>query len=154
MIRFKLLEHGVTLHTPSGKMDLKNPIDDLLIGILSEISSYDNKVRTERSRLGKLNRIKQGFWLGGPPPYGYKVVDKKLVVNEEESKWVEFIFEQYRDGQPIREIRMSLMENGVHTRRNNPTWSFGSITQLFHNTHFSGYYEMTDKLSGQTIRIV
>ena len=33
-------------------------MDDLLVGLLSEISQYDNKLRTERFRLGKLKRVK------------------------------------------------------------------------------------------------
>jgi len=35
VIRYKLLAHGVTLHTASGQMKLKNPVDDLMLGILS-----------------------------------------------------------------------------------------------------------------------
>ena len=49
VIRYKLLAFGVTLHTASGQMTLKNPVDDLMLGILSEISQYDNRIRAERS---------------------------------------------------------------------------------------------------------
>ena len=66
VIRFKLLEYGVTLHTASGQMNLKNPVDDLMLGILSEISQYDNRIRAERSRLGRFQKVQQGNWKGGP----------------------------------------------------------------------------------------
>jgi len=94
MIRFKLIKNDVTLHTPTGKQVLSDPQTNLMLGILSEISQYDNQLRTERFRLGKLKRIKQGGWMGGPPPYGYSLDNSKLVPNEEEQKWVKHIFEK------------------------------------------------------------
>ena len=98
MIRFKLIKNEVTLHTPTGKQILSDPQTNLMLGIMSEISQYDNQLRTERFRLGKLKRIRQGGWMGGPPPYGYSLDNSKLVSNEEEQKWVKHIFESYKNG--------------------------------------------------------
>lgn len=153
VIRLKLVKNDVTLHTSQGVYPLSDPMNKLLLGILSEISSYDNQLRTERSRLGKLNRVKQGFWKGGPPPFGYKIEDKKLVENKDESKWVKFIFESYRDNHSARWIKQELLKNGVFTRRNNPVWSLGSIEKILSNTQYSGYYNYTDKKSGETVRV-
>ena len=126
LIRLKLLQRDVTLHTVGGIFQLSNPTDKLMLGILSEISSYDNALRAERSRLGKLNRIRQGYWMGGPPPFGFKIEGKKLVPESEEAKWVKFIFKSYSEGATVLKIRRHLMENGVKTRRNRTGWSFGS----------------------------
>lgn len=151
-IRFKLNNNGVNLYTSNSSFNSDSYTDDLLLGILSEISAYDNKLRTERSRLGKLNKIKQGNWLGGPPPFGYQIENKKLVINQEESKWVRFIFEQIVNQKTTREIKNLLLMNGVLTRRNNVVWSLGSIEKLITNTHYIGYYDVTDKKSGETVR--
>lgn len=69
MIRYKLNQNKILLYTGSdpNPIDLQNPMDDLLVGLLSEISQYDNKLRKERFRLGKLKRVKQGGWMGGTP---------------------------------------------------------------------------------------
>lgn len=154
MIRFKLIKNNVTLHTPTGKQILSDPQTNLMLGILSEISQYDNKLRTERFRLGKLKRIRQGGWMGGPPPYGYQIEESKLVPNEEEQKWVQFIYERYKDGDSIDDIRNKLLHNGIVTRRGNAVWSHGSIDKLLTNTHYEGYCSYTDKQSEETIRIV
>jgi len=91
-IRIALQKQGVKLYTKDGEFDLTNPQDKLLKTILDGIAQYDNSLRTERSRLGKLNKIRQGFWMGGPPPFGYKIQDGKLVENSEESQWVRKIY--------------------------------------------------------------
>jgi len=152
-IRLTLKKNQVKLYTSNGVHDLNNPIDKLLFGILQEVSSYDNYLRSERSRLGKVKRIKQGFWMGGPPPFGYQVVDKKLEPHKDESKWVKFIFEQYSSGKSVREIKLDLLKSGVKTRRNKSVWSHGSIEKLLTNTHYGGYYVVTDHKSGEVMRV-
>lgn len=153
IIRLKLVKHDVTLHTSSGVFSLANQLDKLLLVIMSEVSSYDNYLRAERSRLGKIKRIQQGFWMGGPPPFGYLIENKQLVPNSKESKWVEFIFESYRDKKTIRYIKNELLANGVTTRRGNTVWSLGSIEKLLTNTHYGGFYYVTDKKTQDTMRV-
>lgn len=152
LIRLKLLQHQVTLHTASGIFQLTNPTDKLMLGILSEISSYDNALRAERSRLGKMNRLRQGYWMGGPPPFGFKIEGKKLLVNPDEAKWVKFIFKSYCEGMTVYRIRSHLMEHGVKTRRHRNVWSLGSLEALLTNTHYSGHYTVMDRKSGEVIR--
>jgi DNA invertase Pin-like site-specific DNA recombinase len=127
VIRLRLVKAKVTLHTSGGVFNLSNPMDKMLLGIMSEFSTYDNAIRSERSLLGKNERVKQGFWLGGPPPFGYRLESKKLVEEPKESKWVKFIYESYKDKWTTRAIRQELMRNGVLTRRGNVAWSLGSI---------------------------
>lgn len=153
LIRLLLIKNDVHLHTPTGEQILSDPTTNLMLGIMSEFSQYDNLIRTERFRLGKIKKIKDGFWKGGPPPYGYKLSDGLLEVNLEESQWVIKIHEWYRDGLSVDEIRTELMTNGVITRRGNPTWSHGSINSLLKNTHYDGYWTFTDKKSDQTVRV-
>lgn len=153
-IRWKLYDADVVLHTAKGPIDLRgNPQDELLFGILSEISAYDNKLRAERSRMGKLNRVRQGGWLGGPPPYGYRVEEKKLVENPDESQWVKKIFGWYSKGKSPAWIKVQLDTNGVVPRRKKSAWSIGSINALLKNTHYIGHYTFTDKVSEETIEV-
>jgi site-specific DNA recombinase len=153
LIRLKLVQNNVTLYTSQGVYLLSDPMNKLLLGIMSEISSYDNTIRAERSRLGKMNRVRQGFWLGGPPPFGYQLHDKKLVENPDESKWIRFIYESYRDGKTARWIKQELLRNGVRTRRNKSVWSLGSIEKVLSNTHYSGYFYYHDKKTDEKIRV-
>jgi DNA invertase Pin-like site-specific DNA recombinase len=153
VIRLKLVKYDVTLHTSSGVFSLANQLDKMLLVIMSEVSAYDNYLRTERSRLGKIKRIQQGYWMGGPPPFGYFIEEKKLVPNPDEKKWVKFIFNAYRDKKSTRHIKNQLLINGVKTRRGNAVWSLGSIEKLLTNKHYGGFYYVTDKKTQETISV-
>lgn len=153
VIRYKLLAHGVTLHTASGQMKLKNPVDDLMLGILSEISQYDNRIRAERSRLGRFHKVQQGNWKGGPPPFGYRLSNRRVEIDSFESVWVQKIYNWYCSGSSVKEIQSFLSRQGVLTRRGNSQWSLGSIQLILRNPFYSGYFDYTDKMVGETVRI-
>lgn len=153
IIRITLIQNNVILYTIGGEYSLSDPTTNLLIGVLSEFSQYDNQLRTERLRAGKFSRVQEGYWHGGAPPYGYRLENHKLVPEETEVKWVKFIFEKYKSGLTIDEIRTELLTNGVLTRRGKAVWSHGSISALLTNTHYSGYYYFFDKKIQEQVRI-
>jgi site-specific DNA recombinase len=154
MIRLILIQNDVHLHNPTGEQILTDPQTNLMLGILSEFSQYDNQIRAERSRIGKLNRVKDGEWHGGPTPFGYELgKNNKLVPNKTEAKAVRFIYESYSKGATQQQIADDLLKKGVLTRRGNAIWSDASLRLLLRNTHFGGYYFYTDKKSGETVRV-
>ena len=74
-IKNAIIKNGVMLYTKDGTYDLNNPTDKLLKSFLDGVAEYDNAIRAERTRLGKLNKVRNGGWYGAPPPYGYELVD-------------------------------------------------------------------------------
>lgn len=153
IFRYECNKQGVTLYNKEGKYDLANPQDQFLKQILDAVGQFDNAQRAERTRLGKVARIRQGFWMGGPPPFGYEIKDRKLIVNDAEAKWVRVIFERYVDKVALIDIKIELDRNGVEPRRKRGTWTLGSLQALMRNTHYIGYWEFCDKKTGEQIRV-
>lgn len=155
LIRKRLTENDVTLYVGEGnKWDLSSPMDEFIFGVMSEVSKYDNAIRTERLRRGKLSKIKNGFWIGGPPPYGFEIFESKLVPNDSEMKWVKKMYEMYADGDSLYDISLFLSKNGVLSRRGKVLWNDNTIKNVLTNTHFEGYYDYTDKKLGETVRCI
>lgn len=144
-------KHGVKLHTNALTTDFTNEQDMFLRRILDAVSTYENTMRVIRSRLGKIRRIREGFWYGAPPPYGYKIENKKLVPDEKERKTVKLIFDEFYKGTPIIKIKGMLDRKGILARRGNP-FATGSIHRLMKNTHYVGYFSYHDKVYEETIR--
>jgi DNA invertase Pin-like site-specific DNA recombinase len=145
--------NGVTLYTKDGTYDLSNSTDQFMKKIMDAVAELDNAQRAERSRLGKLARVKQGHWLGGLPPFGYSVEKKRLVVNKDEAEWVKRIFTEYANQTPTIDIKVLLDSNGVKPRRGGKGWAIGSIQALLRNTHYLGFWEYNDKRSGESVQV-
>lgn len=153
MFRYECQKHGVMLYTKDGQLDLSNPSDKLLKHLLDGIAEFDNAVRSERTRLGKLNRVAAGYWHGGPPPFGYRIEAKKLVVEENEAEWVRKIFDESFNGISILAIKKMLDSKGVVPRRGKGLWSLGSIQALLKNNHYVGHYSFKDKKAESEIEV-
>jgi site-specific DNA recombinase len=154
IIREKLKKNGVKLYVKEGtSFDLSDPNDELIQSILERFSIFDNQIRTDRLRRGRLSSIKNGGWKGGVSPFGYSLSNKKIVINPNESKWVETIYKMYSDGKSIYQIRKTLMENNVLSKRGNLLFSEGSIRKILDNTVYEGFYFYSDKKLNETIRV-
>ena len=155
-IRQKMVKNNVVLYTSNGKHTTTDFMENMILGILSEVSQYDNKVRTERSRLGKIEVVKKNYWRGGDTPFGYKLESdgkgNKLVENKTESKWVQFIHTEYSKGTPLKEIKALLEKNQIKTRRENEKWSMGSLQVILKNQTYLGFDHFTDKKTNLTIK--
>ena len=152
-IRYEMNKHGVVLYTKDGMYDLNNPHDAFTRQILDATSQLENALRTDRSRLGKLQRARMGFWHGGAPPYGYKIEDKKLTPHEEESKWVKRIFNDYSKGISLVDIKTLLDTSGVSPRRKGSFWAMGSLQMILRNSVYIGRYIYKDKKSEETVEV-
>lgn len=155
-IRYTIKDNDVLYYsgTDSTPVDLTDPTDNLLFGILSELASFENDQRTRRLHTGKFNRVKEGKWLGGPALFGYRVAsDKTLEIEPTEAKWVKIAHEYVAQGKTMRDIRELFRENFVRTRRGNMVWSLGSIEKMLQNTHHGGHYVVTDHRENKTYRI-
>ena len=134
------------------RFDLSSPSDKLLKQMLDAVAEFENSVRAERSRIGKLIKVKAGYWHGGPPPFGYQLEQGKLTENKVESKWVKFIFKEALKGISISHIKKELDSNAILARRGG-LWTLGSIESLMTNTHYIGRYNFTDKVSGESVEV-
>ena len=156
VIRKKMVDNGVILYTSNGRYDTTGSMENMILGIMSEVSQYDNKVRTERSKLGKMEKVKDGYYRGGDPPFGYQIRKEqrgsKLELHPIESQYVKRIFTLYQEGKSIKSIKRFLETEGIKTRRGNSHWSLGTIQLILRNDTYLGIDKFSDRKSGVTIR--
>lgn len=151
-----LIEHGVKIYVGQSPkpFDLDNPLDNLNMNILSLISQYDNQIRRMRSVMGKRNSLKNGnTFVGGTKPFGYDVKNKKLIINEGESKVVKKMFEMYKNGEPTIKIKTFLdTKTSYKPKRSNSGWSIGTIQKMLGNTLYKGQqkWEWKEVIGGKS----
>lgn len=115
-----------------------NVTTGLLVPILTAINSYELDTTKYRSISGLQNAAAKGHWLGGKMlPYGYKRVNKMLVINEVEAKIVEEIFDMYISGKGCVQIAMYLNGKPVPTRTG-VKWRDKVIYDIIKNELYTG----------------
>src|SRR5215813_9396549 len=67
----------------------------LTLNMLLSFAQFEREVTGERIRDKIVASKKKGIWMGGLPPLGYDVKDRKLVINEREAETVRHIYRRY-----------------------------------------------------------
>ncbi|NUJ19397.1 recombinase family protein [Bacillus glycinifermentans] len=128
----------------------------LFFNIQSSIAEYELALIKKRTRRGTIKAVKNGFVMPmRVPPYGYDYVDRQLVINKEEAKFVRKIFQWYvYDKLTIREIGELLSASGAKTKRTKShLWNASTIGKILKNETYVGkfYYNRRDvkKIKGE-----
>src|SRR5581483_3148299 len=80
-------------------------------------AQFEREVTGERIRDKIAASKKKGMWMGGYPPLGYDIKDRKLIVNEAEAETVRYIFRRYQDLSSVRLLKEHLDQAGIVSKR-------------------------------------
>ena len=85
---------------------------------------------------------RRGMWMGGVVPLGYQVLDRKLVIDEQEAALVRMIFERFLELGSAALLAKSIAAEGIRGRRGK-LLNKGSLYKLLANRTYIG--EVTHK---------
>lgn len=80
----------------------------LTLNVLLSFAQFEREVTGERIRDKIAASKKKGMWMGGLPPLGYDVQDRKLILNEAEAETVRLIFQRYATLKSVRRLQAEL----------------------------------------------
>ena len=92
----KLIEvfdkHNVSFVSVTQQFNTTTPMGRLILNVLLSFAQFEREQTGERIRDKVAASKKKGMWMGGCPPLGYDVVDRKLIINPKEAAIVKKIF--------------------------------------------------------------
>ena len=119
----------------------------LTLNVLLSFAQFEREVTSERIRDKIAASKARGMWMGGVPPLGYAVVDKKLVVVPEDAEKVRLIFERYLELGSVLALAIDLEACGIRSQprmdrngvaRGNAVFSRGALHLMLQNRLYRG----------------
>ncbi|MEQ1916783.1 MAG: recombinase family protein [Gallionella sp.] len=103
-------QHGVTFVSVTQQFNTTTSMGRLTLNILLSFAQFEREVTGERIRDKVAASKAKGMWMGGVPPLGYDVIERKLVINQLEAELVQEIFARYAEhgsaAQLVRELQV------------------------------------------------
>ncbi|MBF0448982.1 MAG: recombinase family protein [Magnetococcales bacterium] len=87
--------HKVSFSSVTQSFNTATSMGRLTLNVLLSFAQFEREVTAERIRDKFAASRKKGLWMGGHPPLGYDVRDRKLVINEDEADRVRHIFTRF-----------------------------------------------------------
>ena len=155
-------EKGICLHfkdrniqtlDKDGKQDM---FTSLYLYILGQFAQMDAENLKEKFKSGKLRSYREGNSHTSRPLYGYTIINKKLVVVEEEAKVVRLMFDLANNGYTLQKISDVLASKGYKAKKGE-YWSTSTIYNHLKNTAYKGkprVYEHNELRSNGRKRIL
>ncbi|GAA4878840.1 recombinase family protein [Paenibacillus vulneris] len=139
----KLRALNIGVYFEDLKINTLNRADDFKLMIFAAQAQEESRAKSESVQFGKKQGYKRGVW-GGREPYGYNLIDGKLVINQEEAKTVVKIFFLYlNQSMGVNSIAKLLWgdpEKGIApipTKRGGK-WSGSAISKILANEIYTG----------------
>ena len=126
----------------------------LTLNMLLSFAEFEREVTGERIRDKIAASKKKSIWMGGPVPLGYEVQDRKLVVNEDETKQVRHIMGRYLALGSVPALAEELTCDGYRTKqqrrasgpqRGGCVYRRGTLYHLLSNRTYRGFIVHKDK---------
>ena len=125
----------------------------ILESLLEGMNQYYSAELAQKVKRGMRETRLKGLYQGGGLPYGYKVINRKIVIDETKAETVKYIFRQYANGVYVREIISSLTKKGI-LHKGKP-FATNTIYGILKNEKYSGVYmhgeEVVDNMYPQLI---
>lgn len=143
----KLKEKHIAVFFEEENINTLTMDGELMLTILSSVAQQEVQNISEHVKKGLKMKLQKGSPVGFYPCLGYDYDPKtrKITVNLEEAKIVQYIFERYAFGAGAEVIAKELREMNYLTKRGSSIWSARSIRDIIRNEKYIG-----DLLYGKT----
>lgn len=109
-------KHNVSFVSVTQQFNTTTSMGRLTLNILLSFAQFEREVIGERIRDKFAASKRKGMWMGGHPPLGYDVKDRKLVINEPEAKIVRDIFKRFTVLKSSTLLAKELRDQGIRTK--------------------------------------
>lgn len=88
----------------------------LTLNVLLSFAQFEREVTSERIRDKVAASKAKGMWMGGPIPLGYRLGERKLLIDEQEAETVRHIFRRYLELESAIQLVKELELAGIRSK--------------------------------------
>lgn len=119
-------------------IDTSDMSGELLTAVFAAIAQKESESISGNMRWSYKRRMESGKFITCKAPFGYRLKNGTLEINENEAEIVRMIFDRYLSGQSKDEIAHYLSELGIPTRDGKMRWQYSSVSYILRNEKYVG----------------
>jgi site-specific DNA recombinase len=138
---------GVSFVAVTQQFNTTTSMGRLTLNVLLSFAQFEREVTGERIRDKIAASKRKGIWMGGCPPIGYDVCDRRLVINHADAETVRQIYQRYLKTGSVPKLKKALDRDSVVSkvrvsrkgnRSGGQSFSRGALYELLSNPIYVG----------------
>lgn len=129
---------GIGVYFEEQNIDTAQMSGELLTTVFAAISQKESESISQNMKWSYQRRMESGEFITCKAPFGYRLKQGKLEIDESEAQIVRQIFSRYLEGQNVDEIAAWVEMQGVQTRDHRENWYRTNILYILRNERYAG----------------
>ena len=129
---------GIGVYFEEQNIDTAQMSGELLTTVFAAISQKESESISQNMKWSYQRRMESGEFITCKAPFGYRLKQGKLEIDESEAQIVRQIFSRYLEGQNVDEIAAWVEMQGVQTRDHGENWYRTNILYILRNERYAG----------------
>jgi site-specific DNA recombinase len=151
----RLNRAGVGFVSVTQNFSTADAVGRMTLNLLATFAEFEREQIGERTRDKMAASRRRGKWTGGVVPLGYRIVDKKLVIDAQEAELVREVFELYLEQHSALAVAQTLRDRGRATGRylansgrirEARAWGKGDVLSVLKKPLYIGLMRYRDEL--------
>lgn len=136
----ELKDSGVGVFFENQNLNTFDSNSELILNIMFNLAQDESRKLSSRVKFGHRQAIENGHVLGSSNITGYKKDNCKLVIVENEAKFIKILFELYASGKyGFQKLSKKLSELG-YLNKKGKLYDKDSLKRMIENPKYKGYY--------------
>ena len=136
----ELKDSGVGVFFENQNLNTFDSNSELILNIMFNLAQDESRKLSARVKFGHRQAIENGHVLGSSNITGYKKDNCKLVIVEDEAKFIKILFELYASGKyGFQKLSKKLSELG-YLNKKGKLYDKDSLKRMIENPKYKGYY--------------
>ena len=129
--------HGASFISVTQQLDTSNATGRMMMNILISFAQFEREMIRDRIRDKIRASLKLGLFMGGRVPYGYNLVDHKLIPSKKTAENVRMIFRKFVGRSKPENIAIYLNKAGIE-REPGKKWTATMVKTLLKDPRYIG----------------
>ena len=146
----ELKELGISVLFEEQGIDTSKVSSEMVTAIMASLAQKQSESISGNVQWGIEKRMQAGKFITCKAPYGYRLNQGRLQIDEAEAVIVREIFTMYLNGANRKEIARDLKKRKIPTRPEIPEWTEKTIWHILHNEKYTGNALLGKRITTET----
>ena len=141
---------GISVFFEEQNIDTTMVSSEMLTAVIAACAQAESESISKNMRWSYQKRMESGAFITCKAPFGYRLVNRQLVIEECEAEIVRLIFRLFLSGWNIMEIADEMTRLGIPQREAHNGWGFTTIRWMLQNERYVGDALLQKKYSTES----